>query len=511
MSCRESARCFPVPRLILTITLLGVGGCSDESATDPAPGDTLGGGGGPESCETSETWAAGFQSDDCAMADGGNPPVTPVYWPDVCTPQASAGWTPSQSSFDQLSWRSFFNTSWPALINGQPDTSKAIGVQENGVFLPIVWELYKDAADLFADDGSSLTAADYSRARAVPSGCDPAGPRVLSMTSKLAHGARVAVAAAMLGGAAEDGSLKSIDQAFRGPLYPQGEDPLLPVYYEIRIDDTEYQAIIAAGAQNKSPAELNCTGEYATETCTPFTFPLESTEVKAAWKVLSSEEVGSGTFFYQQLQVQDPATGSCSVQPMGLVGLHIARKVSHAISSDNDGRKNSWAWATFEHRHNVPPVGSDGSSGSYSFFNTSCTPVVDAATCAAVTTPNPDGAYQCCENLYRYVGGTVPASPIPDQVTRIDPPPPLTQACNAIYSQLEKGVFDHYFLVTTQWPKLSDGPYPATVTPAFSRNAVIETYFTEWQSGAQVNTSSCMGCHSGGSAVDMSYLFLNNS
>jgi len=512
MSRRQSAQRFPVLTLILTVTLFGLWGCSSEPAADSAPGDTTGGGGEEANpCASSETWAAGFQADACAMVDGSNPPVTPVYWPDVCTPQAAAGWTPTQSSFDQLSWRSFFNTSWPALANGQPDTSKAIGVQENGVFLPTVWELYKDAADLFAAAGSSLTAADYSRASAVPSGCDPAGPRVLSMTSKFAHGAQMAVATALASMAGEDSSLASIDQAFRGPLYPQGEDPLLPVFYEIRINDIEYQAIIAAGAQNKSPAELNCTGDYASETCKPFTFPLESTEVKAAWKVLNSVEAGSGTFFYQQLQVHDPATGSCQVQPMGLVGLHIARKVSHAISSDDDGRKNSWAWSTFEQQNNVPPVGSDGSSGSYSFFNASCTPAVDAATCAAVTPPNPDDIYQCCENLYRYAGGTVPANPTPDQVTRIDQAPPLTQACNAIYAQVEKGVFDHYLLVTTQWPKLSDGPYPAVVTPTNSRNAVIETYFTKWQDGAQVNTSSCMGCHSGGSAVDMSYLFLNNS
>ena len=31
------------------------------------------------------------------------------------------------------------------------------------------------------------------------------------------------------------------------------------------------------------------------------------------------------------------------------------------------------------------------------------------------------------------------------------------------------------------------------------------------EAGAQVNTSSCMHCHSGPAAVDMSYLFLNNA
>jgi len=272
----------------------------------------------------------------------------------------------------------------------------------------------------------------------------------------------------------------------------------------------EYDAIVAAGAQNKSPNELNCVGM---KDCTPFTLPMESTEVKAAWKVLSGDEVASGRFFHQDLQVKDPVSGECSIQPMGLVGLHIARKVPAAVIGP-DPRKNTWAWATFEQVDNVPPVAGSGSAATgstYSFYNPSCTPAVDAATCAAVKTPNPDPAYQCCENLYRYATGTVPSNPTPDQVTRIDPAPSGTESCNTVYDPLDKGVFDYYTLVTTQWPKSSDGPGAPTVTPATSRNTVIETYFTTWQNDTQVVTSSCMGCHSGSQAVDMSYLFLGNA
>lgn len=469
-----------------------------EPAADPpaAVAATPGTAPATNECQASETWAAGFQADHCLLADGSNPPITPVYWPDVCTPEASAGWTPTQTSFDQLSWRSFLNTNWPAQSDGQPDTSQQIGTQADGAFALTVWEHFKSSDDLFGTDELAIA-------------CDANGPRVLTMTSKVTQEAMMAVEAhaELLGD-----PLSGIDQAFRGPLYPQGPDPLLPVYYEIRINDTEYNAIVAAGAQNKSPDQLNCTGSYKSDTCVPFSFPLDSTEVKAAWKVLSSDEVAGGTFYYQDLQIVDPVSGSCSVKPMGLVGLHIARKVSHSISNDDGGRKNSWAWSTFEHNNNVPPVGDSGAGGDYSFFNASCTPAVDGAVCAAATTPNPDESLQCCPNLYRYAAGTVPTSPTPDQVTRIDSAPPLTQACNDVYDPLDKGVFDNYNLVRTQWPKLSDGPpFTPTVTPAYSRNAVIETYFTKWQNGEQVNTSSCMGCHSGSSAVDMSYLFLNNT
>jgi hypothetical protein len=451
------------------------------------------------------------------MVNGDAPPIEPLDWPNVCNPQLE-GWAPVQESFDQLSWRSFLYASWPAGADGTPNASQPIGVAKDGDFPPVVWERFTNAARLFGPGGAELTAEDFGAPAPVPEGCSSDGPRVLSMTSKFPREAVLAVREAITAkAAAGEGEtlegLQSIDQAFRGPLYPQGpEGPsgIWPVFYEIRINKVEYDAIVAAGAQNKSPAELNCTDLLG---CTPFSFPMGSTEVKAAWKVLSEDEVASGRFFHRDLQVKDPVSGECSVQPMGLVGLHIARKVPAAVIG-SDLRKNTWAWSTFEQVDNVPPVGeagNDGAGATYSFFDPDCTPAVDAATCAAVQTPDADPAYQCCENLYRYASGTVPTNPTPDQVTRIDQAPSGTQSCNAVYDPLDKGIFDHYTLVTTQWPKSSDGPGEPTVTPSHSRNTVIETYFTDWKNGSQVVTSSCMGCHSGSQAVDMSYLFLGNA
>ncbi len=511
----------PAPAGVVTIALalsLGLGltlvGCKGNEAT-PQPEASGGTAAGATGLACTEPWAKGFDANSCKLVGGGAPPIKPIDWPNVCNPNLQ-GWTPVQESFDQLSWRSFLWVSWPAGADGNPDASQPIGVAQGGRFAPVVWERYADAASLFGSTAAKLTADDFGKAAPVPEGCSPDGPRVLTMTSKVPTRSILAVQAAVKSAAAEGETLEglqSIDQAFRGPLYPQGpEGPsgIWPVFYEIRINEVEYDAIVAAGAQNKTPDQLNCVGM---SDCTPFSFPFDSTEVKAAWKVLSPDEVSSGRFFHQDLQVVDPVSGKCSVEPMGLVGLHIARKVKAAVIGP-DLRKNTWAWATFEQVDNVPPVGETGNGGTgatYSFFNPGCRPVVDAATCAAVTTPNPDPAYQCCENLYRYAAGTVPENPTPDQVTRIDPAPSGTQSCNAVYDPLDKGVFDHYTLVTTQWPKSSDGPAPPTVTPAHSRNAVIETYFTAWQDGTQVNTSSCMGCHSGSQAVDMSYLFLGNA
>lgn len=499
MTCKGSVSSTT---LMLTVLLWFVA-CDGKPTLEKPPDDVT------SSDQCNEAWAAGFQADHCEMVDSTSPPISPLYWPDVCTPNLQ-GWTPTQSSFDQLSWRSFLYANWPADSSGQPDTSKRIGAQDDGVFLPTVWQTFKSAQDLIGAGAATLTADDYSTPSSVPDGCDFDGPRVLTMSSKIPEPSILGVQSMLLKGEPENESLNSIDQAFRGPLYPQGPEPLLPVFYEIRINRIQYEAIISAGAQAKSPDELNCVGQDSG--CTPFSFPLGSTEVKAAWKALSDDEVSSGRFFHQELQVFDQSDGTCSVRNMGLVGLHIARKVSQAVPSQ-DSRTRAWAWSTFEQNDNVPPPGDDGSSANYSFYNADCKPMIDDATCAKVAAkaPNPDEAYQCCENLYRYAAGPISGSPTPDQVTRLDEPPPETQACNSVYDPLDKGVFNNYSLIVTQWPKKSDGPpFTPTITPAYARNAVIETYFTKWHNGRQVNTSSCMGCHGGSSAVDMSYLFLPN-
>lgn len=448
-------------------------------------------------CADKPSWGKGFHADECILADGSLPPIDPTLWPDVCS-TGTVGWRPSQGSFDQLSWRSFLALNWPADPShpGQPDPSKKLGAEAGGAFLPTVWESYHDALDLVGAAGP------------LPRGCSADGGRVLRMTSKVPHEAIQAVRAARLtASAAGAGELGSIDQAFRGPLVDQSGKV---VYYEIRINDVEYDAIIAAGAQNKSPDELNCKDLLG---CTPFDFPVGSIEVKAAWKQLSQRELESGVFFSRAMQLAPEDGSGCSQVPMGLVGLHIARKTELSLNGTGANKGPSWAWATFEHAGNVPPIGSSGGGSQFSFYNAACTPAVTAEECAKAATvkPNPDPKFQCCTNLWRYPAGMPPAGSPPNQITRLDPPPPETVSCDAVYAKTALAIWGNYSLVSTQWPKAADGPGPAVVTPAHLRNTTLESYFTQWQSGKQVSTSSCMGCHFGSQAVDMSYLFLNNT
>ena len=498
--------------IVVGVALGALACATEEGPEETMAPDALGATADGNACEASQTWAAGFQADHCTMADGGLPPIDPTLWPDVCTPQSSAGWTPTQTSFDQLSWRSLLALSWPADPNdpGQPDTGEPIGAQQDGVFLTTVWESYKSAQDLFGPGGAALTAGDFAAASPVPRGCSAGGGRVLTMTSKVPRSSIQAVRTAGLLGA-EAGAIGSIDQAFRGPLVDQ-EGKV--VYYEIRINDVEYEAIVAAGAQTKSPDELNCTGQYKTPDCTPFQLPIGSIEVKAAWKQLTPEELASGTFFSRTMQLANEGGGGCTEATMGLVGLHVARKTDHSLNVFEGKPGPSWAWATFEQAANVPPVGSSGEGQTWSFYDAGCTPAVTAADCeqASQTSPNPDPKFQCCPNLYRYAPGMPPAGASPDQITRIDEAPAARTACNAVYAQTPLEIWGNYSLVTTQWPKASDGPpAPGVVTPAHSRNTTLESYFTAWQNGVQVNQSSCMNCHFGSQAVDMSYLFLSNA
>lgn len=437
-------------------------------------------------CKATQQWARGFQADSCWLGNGDLPPIQPDLWPDVCT-SAFFGWFPSQASFDQLSWRTFLYAVWPAnpINPGTPDKGQPIGGRRrDGAFLPTVWETFRSTDDLFNPGGE------------VPAGCSADGPRVLSMTSKVPSAAFHAVAGA--------GLLDSLDPALSSPLVDQNGNL---VYYEIRINELEHSAILQAGAQKKSPDELNCTGDYKKD-CTPFVFPVGSMEVKAAWKQLSDEEVKSGKFYSQPFRIQTP-DGQCPTVTMGLVGLHINHKTP--LSSQSSP---SWVWSTFEHVDNVP--GSSG--GPYSFFDPSCSPRASAALCATAASQHDRSApeYACCTNLDRYPSGTLPAHPAPSQITRLDDRPQETQSCNDVYAQTQRGIWDHYSLVSTQWPQTGEDAHHSVVaTPAHLRNTVIESYHAKWvneagQQPKQINMSSCMGCHSKSHAVDMSYLFLGN-
>ncbi|WP_419572236.1 mannan-binding protein [Rheinheimera sp.] len=88
-------------------------------------------------------------------------------------------------------------------------------------------------------------------------------------------------------------------------------------------------------------------------------FPGGTTEIKAAWKVLSAAEISAGTFVTQQQSIGGQP------QTLGLVGMHIA-----VATPDHP----EFVWATFEHKQNTPDCAPSSITGkdSFTFASLSC-------------------------------------------------------------------------------------------------------------------------------------------
>lgn len=89
-------------------------------------------------------------------------------------------------------------------------------------------------------------------------------------------------------------------------------------------------------------------------------FPSGTTEMKAAWKLLSAAEIAAGTFVTQSQTIGGQAV------TLGLVGMHLA-----IATTDHP----EFVWATYEHRVNTPdctPAEPQSASG-WTFASASCT------------------------------------------------------------------------------------------------------------------------------------------
>jgi hypothetical protein len=449
----------------------------------------------PNQCDEFEFIQDGMQVDLCAP-DQTLSPTMPV---DVCNP-VGAGWVPSQGSFDHLAWQTFVALNWPADLSkgrGEPDDTKSIGaVDGEGNPLPVVWETYKQVYEVFQYDDPEWTVSvdDWNNQEELPPECpQEPGTKVVQHPSK----ARPETVVDDLG--------DEVNEAFHGPLVDQNGNL---VRYEIRLNRAEFNQIVEGdyykvGADTTGLIFIDSETDPAGE---------GAIEVKAAWKVLTDEEWDSGRFYGREIYVYNDAINdtpaSCTLTRMGLVGLHIIRKTSRAPD---------WFWGTWEHVDNVPDPGVGAEEGkSYSFYNADCEPLVTPAICAAgdvtMDPSNPD--YQCCPNLQRYPsigegGDSYDRERGPIQVTRLEA---LTGAndCNAAYAKaLEGTVWENYVMVSTQWTMMQDGPpFMKTITPTYLRNTTLETYMVSYEGDppVQQNTSSCIGCHSGG--VDNSYIFV---
>ena len=387
--------------------------------------------------------------------------------------------------FNNFAWRAFIALNWPSVTDpahrGIPDRAKALG--DPG---PRVWETFKARYELFqvGPDGRPIAPEPWATYEAL----NPCGADVDSRAKTLASFEPFLDfnQSAFLPGVAAN------------PLVAQNRTY---VRYEVRVNEPEYSALALSGWSQ---------GEDLPDAAHPAHLPAGSIAVKAAWRLLTTADtpaIRARYYVVENAEVVDVAKTLaagrtvCSKNDVALVGLHIVIKTKY---------RPQGVWSTFEHVDNVPPAGAGearepdarDAGAPYSFFDGS----------------KPD------RGLWPTFGSpdTLPVSqqnppkidPAPMQVVRRHPIHPSTMAMNRAYWALPgiKGtVWEHYMLVASQWPTLTnpagpqnDGAYfpGLAIAPDAPRenyqsadapkenlvNTTIETYL-------QDPPSSCMSCH----------------
>ena len=385
-------------------------------------------------------------------------PITPVLLSSgmPCTVSAVAPFDLKnlQRAFDFNSWLSFLALNAPA-------SGGVIGKDA-----PTVWENWEEVENVFLAGGRAPAPWGHTAPRPSPCRNLPDEP-ILQMVGKT------------------PGVLTDVIQPFNtGPLIDQNGQY---VRFEIVLNRPMFEYIDQNRLYNQ-PGQQAFSG--------PIDFPEGSLDagqstgamgaivIKATWKLLDPAKDNPADFHTANVLIYDPplanppAPGKCYPATVGLVGLHIVHRTD---------KEPQWLWATFEHVDNDPTqaeVNGKQLQAHYNFFDPACT------SCAVNTQPprpwNPS------------------QSPFPDgfhsQIVRetglMDDAKELNAAFQAI---LQGTVWQHYMLVSTQWPTQPTSPTDPNGVPfpVYLANTTMETYI---QGSVPNSSSSCMMCH--GNATD---------
>lgn len=397
-------------------------------------------------------------------------------------------------AFDNFAWRAFVALNWPASRDaghrGEPDRAKGLG--DSG---PRVWETFKARYELFArgPGGGPIAPTPW----ASTGGPNPCGASA---------DARVKTLAAF-------DPFADFNQASFSPGRPMNvlvAQNRTYVRYEVRVNRTEYDSIVAHGWEF---------GRSLPTAEAPGGVDVGAVAVKAAWRLLTAQdtpEIRKRSYVVEGAEVTDVAKSLaahrtvCAKQDIALVGLHIAVKTKY---------RPQWIWSTFEHVDNVPPVGVGDArepdaivAGAPYSFNDPAKGQKDVAPPADSPPAWPVDA-----------GNPPRVDPEPMQVIRKHAINAQTMAMNRAYwalPEIRGTVWANYMLVATQWPTVTQPPSPdndgryfpgvriESGTPAEPYqtgadggdpdqnlvNTTMETY-------AQDSPSSCMACHNAVSNV----------
>lgn len=451
-----------------------------------------------------------------------------------------------------LVWNDFLALNAPAATdvfgNASPEPSPDHNLTYNGGEYQTVWETYIAASDLF-----SPNPPPFGTPAPLPDICTAEAERV-GRTDVRRHVSRVFKTDLARGANDAPVGDEYIQANRMGPVADADGNYLR---FELLFNRAMYDYVVAnglntaAGQEAYNPASPGIDWPRGAYTTAPVLDEAGSIMLKAAWKVLMPSDDAAafhrieayvynaaGGAFGQEPEVEE----SCSLQMLGLVGLHIVHRTNSSPQ---------WVWATFEHGDNAPwladIVAGSSPAGRYSLFDTQqCTGPVGTPDCPMNRIP-----------AHPWNPGTDPTQTgaNPTQVVRLAAPGlPALQANQEFRASLEvfapSSVWENYYLVDVQFPTLTIGEgnephdvnpaYPLGLpTPTFLANSTMETYiqgFSEgdvttngnlvsasdtmltignapvdpWLSsgpfnrsgGANRNTSSCMGCHADSAMVD---------
>jgi hypothetical protein len=390
--------------------------------------------------------AQGAEPQKTARAD---PPKPPADIAKLADPPTMDGFDDQGSEegnrpfFDDFSWRIFVALSWPAKEHerGAPDKTKKFG----DTTVPTVWESWKSKYEIIPPEGKEPTPWDSFEA--------------------ILPGERAA--------RREGGKIKVLADITKFQDYTQAGDgrkeaPLIDqlqkfVYYDLRVNRTEYNFILTKKLYKKDTLEKQ----------NKIKFPDLSIEVKAAWRELPDDSAVRDRFYHRKalVAVWDKDDKMSFVErEVGLVGFHIVAKTP---------QRANWIWSTFEHVDNL--------SGSHPSFSSKADPSY------------PPGGPQRPKDFKTIKPGK---PPVPDAVEDARWPksdsPASTKSIDRGYrehSQIKTTIWRNYRLIRTQWP--IKGGTDNDFAPGNSvANVTMETYRQK---------ASCMDCHNDASHCHFVY------
>jgi hypothetical protein len=290
-----------------------------------------------------------------------------------------------------------------------------------------------------------------------------------------------------------------------------------PVYYSVSVNKPAYGFITGCDLY-----KAQCSLTLAPDLLTPtdynvvdipvkypdLEFPEQSIELKLSWKILTSAEKISNTFYTTTGTVQS-GSDACSEEVLGLVGIHIVSKTQ---------KHPEFIWATFEHKNNAPvclstdakpPIG-----GDWTFYNPKCT----GSDCDT-NEYNPGKPTQVC-TMHPWGDPTI--GTFPNNLNCDSTPPPgyicdemtqqyvikpntanlkaLDKSVSAMLAKLTKGdsnkLWANYTLVGNIWTTGQHLPPDLQIQRGSlsDANNTMETYVQNGEANI-TNPNSCFSCH----------------